>query len=130
VKTTTWTRDELDKIAKADELQVAPLKDDGTPRNPTTIWVVRDGDDLYVRAYRGPDGVWYRAAKATHQGQIRSGGVEKEVAFAEETDTGRNDRIDGAYRSKYGKYPSEYVDPMTASGARAATLKLVPRSDA
>jgi hypothetical protein len=36
-----WTGDELDKIGTADELEIAPLRRDGTQRNPVTIWVVR-----------------------------------------------------------------------------------------
>ncbi len=45
-----WTSDELDKIGAADELELAPLRRNGTLRNPVTIWVVRLGDDLYVRS--------------------------------------------------------------------------------
>jgi len=45
-----WTRDELDKIGKADELHIMTLRRDGTPRKPVTIWVVRHGDDLFVRS--------------------------------------------------------------------------------
>ncbi|MCW2947149.1 MAG: hypothetical protein JWR24_3866 [Actinoallomurus sp.] len=52
----TWTSDELSMIEAADELEIAPLRRDGTPRRPVPIWVVRDGDDLYVRSYRGSDG--------------------------------------------------------------------------
>ena len=51
-----WTNDELDKIGIADELEIAPLRRDGTLRTPVTIWVVRHGDDLYVRSYRGRGG--------------------------------------------------------------------------
>ncbi|GLZ08102.1 hypothetical protein Acsp03_55680 [Actinomadura sp. NBRC 104412] len=127
--TTTWTSEELDKIGGADELQVAPMSDGG-PRRPTTIWVVRNGDDLYIRSYRGPEGVWYRAAKATRRGHIRAGGVDKDVVFTEESDGDLMDSIDRAYRSKYGKYPRQYVDPMVAPEARACTMKLVPRSSA
>jgi Uncharacterized protein conserved in bacteria (DUF2255) len=47
---TAWTRDELDKIAPAEELQLASVRRDGTLRHPLTIWVVRHGDDLYVRS--------------------------------------------------------------------------------
>jgi hypothetical protein len=50
-----WTSDELARIGTADELQIAPLRDDGTPRTPVPIWVVRDGDDLYIRSYRGSE---------------------------------------------------------------------------
>jgi hypothetical protein len=50
---TVWTSDELDKIAAAEELQVASLRRDGTLRNLVTIWVVRHGDDLYLRSAYG-----------------------------------------------------------------------------
>jgi len=59
-----------------------------------------------------------------HEGHVRAGGVEKDVQFVE-TDE-RNDEIDAAYRSKYQRYGSRYVDPMVAPEARAATLRLVP----
>jgi hypothetical protein len=53
---TTWTTDELNKIGTADELEIAPLRRDGTQRNPVSIWVVRLNDDLYVRSYKGRRG--------------------------------------------------------------------------
>jgi hypothetical protein len=49
----TWTNEDLDKIAAADELQIASARRDGTLRKPVTIWVVRHGDDLYVRSVTG-----------------------------------------------------------------------------
>ncbi|MCX4404266.1 DUF2255 family protein [Streptomyces sp. NBC_01764] len=122
---TAWTNDELTRIESAEELRMAPSRSDGTPRTPVPIWVVRDGDDLYVRSFRGSDGAWYRAARASHEGRIRSGGVDKAVTLVEVTDPGVNDRIDTAYRTKYGRYGACYVDPMVAS--RDTTLKLAPR---
>ena len=124
---TAWTNDELSRIEAAEELEVAPVGADGTPRKPVPIWVVRHGDDLYVRSYKGSDGAWFRAAQAGHQGHIRAGGVDKDVTFIEETDSGVNDAIDAVYRTKYGRYGSAYIDPMVAPGARATTMKLVPR---
>jgi hypothetical protein len=124
---TTWTSEELKKIGATDELEIAPLRRDGTPTKPVTIWVVRLGDDLYVRSYKGSGGSWFRAAKARHEGRIRAGGVEKDVTFVEETDPGINDQIDDAYRSKYRGYSAQYVEPMVGHEARATTIKLVPR---
>ena len=124
---TTWASDELDKIEKAEELEIAPLRRDGAPRNPVTIWVVRLGDELYVRSYRGRGGSWFRGAQVRHEGQIRAGGVEKNVTFVEETAPGINDQIDDVYRTKYRRSGAEYVDPMVAPEARATTIKLVPR---
>ncbi|MET9878926.1 DUF2255 family protein [Actinacidiphila glaucinigra] len=124
---TTWTKDELDRIEHADELSIAPRRDPGTLDPPTTIWVVRDGADLYVRAYRGRGGTWFRAALARHEGRISAGGVERDVTFVEVDDPAVHERLDAAYRGKYGRYSAEYVEPMVAGAARAATLKLVPR---
>lgn len=122
----TWTNNELDKIGSAEELQIASLRRDGALRNPVTIWVARVGDALYVRSYRGHDGAWFRAAQVRHEGYIQAGGVDKEVIFVNETNSGINDQIDDAYRTKYGRYP-QYVAPMVTAGARSTTLKLAPR---
>jgi hypothetical protein len=124
---TTWTSDELNKIGRAEELEIASVRHDGTLRHPVTIWVVRHGDDLYVRSYRGRGGSWFRGTQVRHEGRIWAGGVEKDVTFVEETDPGRHDQIDAAYRTKYRGYGARYIDPMVAPEARAATIKLVPR---
>jgi hypothetical protein len=120
-----WTSDELDKISAADELELTSAKRDGTLRKPVTIWVVRHGDDLYVRSWRGRTSTWFRGSQDRHEGHIRTGGVEKDVVFAEVDDV--NDEIDAAYRAKYDRYGATYVDPMIGPDARAATIKLVPR---
>jgi hypothetical protein len=124
---TTWTSDELDRIGTAEELEIAPLRRDGTLRKPVTIWVVRVGDDLYVRSYSGRGGAWFRAAQVRHEGHIRAGGIDKDVTFVMETDPAINDKIDAAYRAKYRRYP-QYVAPMVTSETRSTTIKLVPRA--
>jgi len=121
-----WTAEELGNIGSADELEIAPLREDGSLRPFVTIWVVRVGDDLYVRSYRGHNGVWFRSALRRPQGRIRAGGVDREVDFAPSDDADQ-DAIDQAYRTKYARYASTYVDPMLSPDARAATLRLVAR---
>jgi hypothetical protein len=121
---TDWTSEELDRIGRAEELQVAARRRDGTLRAPVPIWVVRHGDDLYVRSWRGSKGQWFRGVQQTHEGHIRAGGVDKDVTFVAAGD-GVNDAIDAAYRAKYRRYPT-YVPPMVSQDARATTLKLVP----
>ena len=54
----SWTSEELNKIGTAEELQIASLRRDGTQRPPVTIWVVRVGDDLYVRSVYGRGSAW------------------------------------------------------------------------
>ena len=123
---TEWTSDELNKIAAAEELQIASLRSDGTLRNPVTIWVVRHGDDLYVRSAYGRTSRWFRGTQNRHEGHIRAGGVDKDVLFVEPDDD-VNDEIDAAYRRKYHRYSARYVDPIVSPEARATTIKLVPR---
>lgn len=125
---TTWTSDELNKIGTAEELEIASRRGDGTLRNPVTIWVVRIGDDLYVRSAYGRKSAWFRGAQVRHEGHIRAGGIDKDVTFVEEADPDLNDQIDAAYRTKYRRYSAQYVNPMVAPEARSATIKLMPRS--
>ena len=124
---TAWTNDELIKIGNAEELELAPARRDGSVRKPVTIWVVRHGDDLYVRSWRGPTGRWFRDAQQTHEGHIRAGSIDKDVTFVD-ADESLNDQIDAAYRTKYRRYADSYVPPMLSPPARATTLKLVPRA--
>jgi hypothetical protein len=68
-----WTAEELDKIGAADELEIASLRPDGSLRPYVTIWVVRVGDDLYVRSYRGRNGAWFRSVLRHPEGRVRAG---------------------------------------------------------
>lgn len=124
---TAWTRDELNKIGNAEELQIASLRRDGTLRNPLPIWVVRVGDDLYVRSMNGRTAPWFRGTQTRHEGHIRAGGVDKDVSFVEESDSEVNDQIDEAYRTKYRRYAASIINHMVSPEVRSATIKLVPR---
>ena len=125
---TTWTSEELNRIGKAEELQIASLRRDDTMRKPVTIWVVRVGDDLYVRSVNGRTSGWFRGVQTRHEGHIRAGGVDKDVTFVEEADDSVNEQIDNAYRTKYRRYAASIVNTTLTAEARAATIKLVPRS--
>jgi hypothetical protein len=120
---TSWAKEELDAIGAAEELGIAARREDGTLRPSTTIWVVRVGDELYVRSYRGQGGAWYRATQRRPDGRIRAGGVDHEATFEHAKDVDE-DAVDAAYRSKYGRYGPTYLDPMLAPGARETTLRL------
>ena len=120
-----WSRDELDVIGDAEELRIRSRRADDTLRRPVSIWVVRVGDALYVRAVGGPESPWYRGTQTRHEGHVSAGGVERDVTFAS-VDPSLHDAIDRAYRTKYAAQPVQYVDPCVTPQAQAATLELIP----
>ena len=124
---TAWTSDELNKIGTTEELQIASLRRDGTLRKLVTIWVVRLGDNLYVRSVKGQTAAWFRSTQLRHEGRILAGGIEKDVAFVD-ADPDINGQIDAAYRTKYRRYAASIIGHIVSPEARSATIKLVPRS--
>jgi hypothetical protein len=124
---TTWSKDELRKIADADDLHISPFREDGvTYGTPTWIWSVAVDDALYVRGYNGQNSRWYRAAVRQKAGRIIATGMAEEVTF-EPVDGPINKRIDDAYRAKY--HGSPYLSPMIGARARSATVKVMPRDE-
>lgn len=123
---TAWTNEELKKVGNAEELQIASLRKDGSLRSMRIIWVVRVGDDLYVRSVNGRTSDWFRGVQTRHEGRIHAGGVEKDVAFVEESDPMVSDQIDAAYEAKYRRYAS-IIPSINSPTARAAAIRLVPR---
>jgi hypothetical protein len=123
---TSWTADELSRIGDAEELKIASYRRDGTLRRYVIIWVVRVGDDLYVRSAYGPENGWFRRAKASGAGRIRAGGVEREVTFAA-ADAGVHPAIDAAYHAKYDRHGPRIVGTVVGQDKAPLTLRLVPR---
>ena len=122
-----WTHHDLERMGAAEELQLATFKKDGTLRKPVVIWVVRVGDELYVRAYRGREGAWFRQTQRRPEGRIVASGVTKDVTLVDTSShEALNNEIDAAYQSKYRRYSATFVGPMITRQARATTLKLVP----
>jgi hypothetical protein len=120
----TWSIEELNKIAEADDLHISPFREDGvTYGTPTWIWSVVVDDALYVRAYNGLNSSWYQAAVRQKAGRVTVAGMTKEVTF-EPVDGPINDLIDDAYRAKYN---GPYLNAAIGARCRAATVKIMPR---
>lgn len=120
-----WTAAELTRIANVQELSIATRRPDGSLRGAVPIWVVRVGDELFVRSYRGRSGGWFRHALEQRPVHISAGGVQREVRVEEPSDPPQGE-IGQAYRAKYGSYGRSYVEAMLAPAAVAATVHLLP----
>ncbi|OWM97648.1 hypothetical protein AY488_00790 [Corynebacterium belfantii] len=119
-----WDKNILAAIDAADDLHIAPLHPDGaTHGTPTWIWSVVVDGRLYVRAWNGPRGKWYRAAIAPKAGMIRAAGSDFNVRF-EPADAALTPAISAAYESKYAG--SSYLPPMVAEGPASACVEILP----
>jgi hypothetical protein len=125
---TRWTDDELSRIGRATELQIASARADGSLRPSVTIWVVRDGDELYVRSAYGSTNPWFRRAQASGTGRIHAGGLQRDVTFAE-AEPAAHAAIDAAYHAKYDQYGPAIVGSVVGEKVQAVTIRLLPRND-
>jgi len=120
------SRSLLDAVAAEEEVELAPQRRDGSLGPRVTVWLVRAGDDLYVRsAVKGRNAAWYRGVLETHRGRIWAGGTPKDVDFVD-ADPKVNDEVDAAYRSKYRRYAGPVLDSCLTAQARATTLRVTP----
>lgn len=113
----------LDHLGDVEEIRIGVRRPDGSTRS-VPIWVVRAGDDIYVRSVRGPEGGWYRRLRANPDGEVRDGRHRHLVRAEPVTDAGTLDQVTGAYRSKYGGSP--FVRPLLGEPSIEATLRLDP----
>jgi hypothetical protein len=120
-----WTDDELRRIGDTTELQLASGRGDGTLGSYTTMWVVRVGEELYVRSAGGPDRPWYRHALASGSGRIQADGVVADVRFFDAAADGVHEAIDAAYHAKYDRYGPGPVSHVTGPTSHPVTIRLV-----
>jgi hypothetical protein len=123
----SWTAAQLDEIDTDHELNIASRRPDGSLRSPVTIWMVRVGDDVFVRAAHGATTRWNRDAHAAGSGHVTVGfGIDHDAVF-EPADPALNDAITAAYEAKYdGRYPREYIEPVVSTESLPTTLRVVP----
>jgi hypothetical protein len=120
-----WPAHELRRIAEADDLHIAPFREDGVKYGtPIWIWSVAVNGELYARAYNGRKSRWYQAARRQRAGRIMAAGVICDVCF-QCIEGSVNDLIDEAYRAKYA---CPYLNTMIGRTARGATVRIAPRN--
>ena len=118
-----WSETDLATIGEADEIEVAPDRADRTRGPWVPIWVVRVGDELYVRSFRGPTGSWYRRAR--EPGTAGSGSPAPNGPSCSPPPIrppGLRSTMPTA--AKYGRYGSSYITPMTSDSVAGTTLRL------
>jgi hypothetical protein len=122
-----WTAEDVQSVGAAEELQIASRRPDGTLRPYITIWVVRSGDEIYVRSAYGTENPWYQRALTSGTGRIRAAGIERDVHITRATDAD-DTVIDAAYHTKYDRYGPKIVNTVVGPSAARTTLSLTPQA--
>jgi hypothetical protein len=97
-----------------------------SPKGPThsvPIWIVVDGDDVFIRAVRGPTSRWYRELVAG-PGALVVNRQRIPVRAIAAADSDSVKRASDGYRRKYRKGGS--LDSMLVRSVLPTTLRLEP----
>ncbi len=93
--------DTLQALDRADEIDIETSRGEGAAVHRVTIWIVVDGDTVYVRSVRGPAGRWYRELSANPNGALHVGGRRIPIEAEPATDAESVSRVSDALRRKY-----------------------------
>jgi hypothetical protein len=114
---------DLDLLAATDEIEIETRRADGTTRR-TTIWVVTDGADVFVRSVRGEAGRWYQEILAEQSATIHAHGRAIAIRATPARDDDSIARCSSAITRKYAGKPG--YEPMLRAHTLGTTLRLDP----
>jgi len=115
--------DELDRLAETEEIEIETALPGG-PAHRTIIWVVVDGDDAFIRSYKGADARWYREAVANPEVTIHAEGFALRARAVAAVDPASIRRTNDALASKYAGF--EGTPGMLSPEVFDTTLRLTP----
>jgi hypothetical protein len=118
----SFATDDLRRLAAAHEIDIETQAPDG-PIHRTTVWVVVDDDEVFVRTYLGPESRWYREALANPAVAIHVDGRRLAATAIPANDPDTIERVSAGFRAKYR--PGASTNAM-ATQFLDTTLRLEP----
>ena len=112
----------LELLAATREISIETAAPDG-PEHSTIIWVVVDGDDVFVRSWRGATARWYREARANPHVTIVAGQQRITASVVPATDAESVRRCSEGFLRKYRGSKSALA--MVADEILDTTLRVV-----
>src|SRR6266567_8041914 len=113
----------LNQLANAEEIEIETRSATGRTHR-TTIWVVVDDNNVYVRSVRGRNGHWYQEITANPDAAIHVDGRRLVVHAVPVTDEALIARVSNDYLRKYRDDPS--ANSMVLEETLPTTLRLEP----
>jgi hypothetical protein len=119
----SFSSGDLARIAQAEEVEIE-TQAPGGPSHRTIIWIVADGDEAFIRSYRGPTARWYREAMANPAVAIHVDGRRLAATAIPATDPDSVDRTSAALQAKYAR--DSGLSGMLSPDNLPTTLRLEP----
>jgi hypothetical protein len=119
----SYSSEDLEALAEAEEVEIETQAPDG-PTHRTTIWIVVDDGEAFIRTYKGPESRWYREAKANPAVALHVGDRRLPSTAIPADDPDSIERVSAGFRRKYPN--DESTDAMVAAPNLPTTLRLEP----
>lgn len=119
----SFAHDDLWQLAATDEVEIETQAPEGAVHR-TTIWVVVDRDEVFIRSFRGATARWYRDALANPAVAVDVQGKRLSATAIAATDPDSIERVSAALWAKYPKDPA--TKAMVAPDVLDTTLRLEP----
>ena len=119
----SFSTQDLALLNAAEEVEIETQAPEMEPRR-TVIWVVVDGNDVFVRTYRGPDSRWYREVAANPAVAIHVGDKRLSASAMSATDPDSIERASAGFLRKYSGDPA--AKSMVLPAVLETTLRLEP----
>ena len=114
----------LDTLARTKEVSIETSRPGG-PVHSAIIWVVVEGEDVFVRSWKGASARWYREARANPDVTIVAGDLRVAATVVPATDAESVGRCSEGFLNKYRGSQSALA--MVAEEILDTTLRLDPR---
>jgi hypothetical protein len=119
-----FSRDDLDAIDQAKEVEIETSAGPGDDVHKTIIWIVADGEDVFVRSWRGVTARWYREALANPDVAIHVGDRSLRARAVPAHDADSVSRASAELERKYEGDPAAHS--MVRDEILITTLRLDP----
>jgi hypothetical protein len=114
---------DLARLEAAEEVDIETQAPDG-PARRTTIWVVVDDGNVFIRTYKGPNSRWYRDALANPAVAIHVDGRRLPATAIPATDPDSIERTSSGFLRKYAN--DSATPSMVVPAVLETTLRLEP----
>jgi hypothetical protein len=114
----------IERIGTAREVEIETQRPSGGRRR-TIVWIVTDGNEVYVRSVRGSAGRWYRDLVANPDGALHVGADRIEMRATPAADPASVALVSDLFRTKYARSRAS-MESMIQPHTLETTLRLHP----